>query len=169
MKLGSNEIVHKHEIGGVALGINNDEELHKAFGSMKTRMAEDHIKYTHFELYADVTPKKGSIELLIGGHVDPQFGPMVAIGIGGDYANIINEVKFMLAPISDTDIAELKTSKMGRLITSAAKRKVMDEIITYIIKIAKLMQDNPDIKNIDINPLFMSEDEIIATDFKIYK
>ncbi len=169
LKLGSNEIVHKHEIGGVIIGINDEDGLHRALESIKTKISEGHIKYTHFELYKDVTPIKGAVEILIGGHLDPQFGPMVAIGIGGNYANIINEVKFMLSPISDSDIADLKNSKIGKIIAGAAKRKVMDEIINYVVNIAKLMETNPEIKDIDINPLILSEDEIIAADFKIYK
>ncbi|MCL5009360.1 MAG: acetate--CoA ligase family protein [Candidatus Parvarchaeota archaeon] len=168
LKVGSNEIVHKHRIGGVIVGIKNEDELKKAFESMKAKMTDDHIKYTHFEVYKDVTPKKGGIEILLGGHLDPQFGPMIAIGIGGDYANIIEEVTFLLAPISDEDLTNLRNSKIGRLLASATKRKIVDEIISYTIKLAKLMEENPMIKDIDLNPLVVSEDDAIATDFKVY-
>jgi acetyltransferase len=170
LKIGSNTIAHKGEVGGVIVGIKNPEELHKAFIAVKTKAAENHLKPTHYELYKDVNvSEKRHVEILLGGHRDDQFGPLVAVGLGGEYANLLKETVFLLAPLSDNDITEFKSSKIGKLLLAAAKHKVFDEIIEYTIKIAKFMESNPCIKDIDLNPIFLFDDEAIATDFKIFK
>lgn len=170
LKLSSTAVVHKGEIGGVIVGIKNDDELKKAFETIKERASENRVKAPTYELYKDANKaEKAKVELLLGAHRDKQFGPLIGLGLGGEYANLLNDTVFLLAPLSDSDIAQFKNSKIGRLVSVAAKHKIFDEIIENMIKLSKLMEANPQIKDIDINPIFLFEDEAIATDFKIYK
>ncbi len=169
LKIASNTIAHKAEVGGVVLGIKNEEELRKAFASLKSKVNENHLKLDGYEIYEHANKEnKQNVEILLGGHRDRQFGPLIGIGLGGEYANLLNETEFMLAPISDKDLSEFRNSKIGKIISAAAKHKVFDELIDYMISVSKLMTANPQIKDIDINPIMMFEDSVVATDFKIY-
>ncbi len=169
LKIGSDKVVHKGEIGGVVVGIKTDEELKRAFDGVKSRAAENHVKPIDYELYKDVSrTDKTRIEILLGAHRDPQFGTMLGIGLGGEYAEILQEAFFMLVPMSDKDLADFKNSKVGRIVSTAVKRKVMDDLLGYAIKISKFMEANPKIKDLDINPLFIFDDDVVATDFKIF-
>ncbi len=169
LKIASNSIAHKAEVGGVVLGIKNNEELKKAFASLKAKVNENHLKINGYELYEHANKdNRQNIEILLGAHRDRQFGPLIGIGLGGEYANLLNESEFVLAPIADKDINEFKNSKIGKIISAAAKHKVFDELVDYMISLSKLMESNPQIKDIDINPIMTFEDEAIATDFKIY-
>ena len=169
LKMGSNTITHKGEIGGVIVGIRDETELLKAFNTIKSKATENHVKLTGYELYKDANRvEKAKIEILLGAHRDKQFGSLVGIGLGGEYANLLKETIFLLSPLSDSDIEELRNSKIGRLIGLATKRRIFDEIIESLIKLSKLMDSNPNISDIDINPILLFDDEAIATDFKIF-
>jgi acetyltransferase len=169
MKLGSNKIAHKGEIGGIVVDIKNEKELIKAFNSIRDKAVENRVKPTHYELYKDANRgEKAKVELLLGAHRDSQFGSLIGVGLGGEYANILKETEFLLSPPSDGDISKFKSSKIGRLINEATKPKVFSEIISYMLKLARFMEDNPSVKDIDINPLFLFDDGVVATDFKIF-
>ncbi|MEM0143423.1 MAG: acetate--CoA ligase family protein, partial [Candidatus Parvarchaeum sp.] len=98
----------------------------------------------------------------------PQFGPMIAIGLGGIFANELNETTFLLSPISDQDIDELKTSKLGRVINEFASENVFNELVSYLLKLDRFMTANNSIKDIDLNPIIMLKDKLFASDFKIF-
>ena len=145
------------------------KDISKAFNTMKSKATENHVKLTGYELYKDANRvEKAKIEILLGAHRDKQFGSLVGIGLGGEYANLLKETIFLLSPLSDSDIEELRNSKIGRLIGLATKRRIFDEIIESLIKLSKLMDSNPNISDIDINPILLFDDEAIATDFKIF-
>ncbi len=169
MKIGSDSISHKGEVGGILTGIKDLQQLEREFEDMSKKMRTESIKVPYYELYEDANKySKDSYEIILGGHRDEKFGPIVGLGIGGEYVKIINEMRFALSPVSDYDIEKIKESKAGKIVKALCKETVLNEIVTYLIKIAKLMDENPWIKDIDINPLLVSENGAIAVDFKIY-
>ncbi|MCW1293936.1 MAG: acetate--CoA ligase family protein [Candidatus Parvarchaeota archaeon] len=169
LKISSNSIAHKNKIGGVITGIKDHIELDKAFKDLNQVIKENKLNGAKIELYEDATKdKKGYVEILIGGHRDPVFGPMIAIGVGGIYANEIAEVEFVLPRISDQKIDELKRTNVGKVIMSAAKGQTFDELIGYVIKLGRFMEMNRNIKDIDLNPIIVSGNSAVAADFKIF-
>ncbi|MCW1292417.1 MAG: acetate--CoA ligase family protein [Candidatus Rehaiarchaeum fermentans] len=169
LKISSNNVAHKNKIGGVITGIKNEEELIKAFKDLNEIIKKNKLENANIEIYEDATKgNKKYVEILLGGHRDPIFGPMIALGIGGIYANEIGEVEFVLPQLSDQKIEELKDTKIGKLILSASNPEIFDKIISYIIRLGKFMQVNPNIKDIDLNPLIVSQSSAVAADFKIF-
>ncbi|MGC8516353.1 MAG: acetate--CoA ligase family protein [Candidatus Acidifodinimicrobium sp.] len=169
LKISSNDVAHKNKIGGVITNIKDYAELEKAFKNLSQIIKESRLNNAKLELYEDViNGKRNAIEILLGGHRDPIFGPMIAIGIGGVHANEINEVEFVLPQISDQKINELSGSKVGKLIVSAGGNQVLDEIIGYAIKLGRFMIANKNIKDVDLNPVIIAGNTAIAADFKIF-
>ena len=169
LKISSKEVAHKNKIEGVITGIKNENELREAITRMNTSMKANEIKDFSYEIYEDVSKYgRDYVELLIGAHRDPVFGPMIGIGLGGIYADEIELTQFALSPISDQEIEEIKASKIGKILSLAAKEPVEEKTIDYLIMLDKLMNKNPEIKDIDLNPVFLFRDRAIAGDFKIF-
>jgi acetyltransferase len=169
LKVASDQIPHKNKVGGVIVGINSDEQLMQAVSTLDSNLQSEGIKKFGYELYEDAN-KFGEtpIEVLLGGHRDPQFGPMVGLGFGGIYANELNEMEFVLSPMSDKEISNLKNSKIGRVLSKSADPAVFNEIIDYVVKLSHFMDANPQIKDIDLNPLLVFKNKAVAADFKIF-
>ncbi|MCL4372604.1 acetate--CoA ligase family protein [Candidatus Parvarchaeota archaeon] len=169
LKIESNFLAHKNKVGAVIVGIKDRKALEDAFMKLSKIAKEQKISKASFGLYEDISKfGEDRIELLVGAHRDPQFGPMVAIGLGGIFANELNETTFLLSPISDQDIDELKASKIGRIISDFASESVFNELTEYLFKLDKLMAANSNIKDIDLNPIILLKGKLFATDFKIF-
>ncbi|MCL4398185.1 MAG: acetate--CoA ligase family protein [Candidatus Parvarchaeota archaeon] len=169
LKIESNNLAHKNKVGAVILGIKDRKALEDSFMKLSKIIKEQKINKAAFGLYEDVNKfGEDKMEILLGAHRDPQFGPMMAIGLGGIFANEINETKFLLSPISDQDIDELKSSKLGTIIKEFANENVFDELVNYLLKLDRLMAANKGIKDIDLNPIILLKDKLFATDFKIF-
>ncbi len=169
LKISSHTVAHKNKIGGVVTEIKDYTELEKAFKSLNQIIKDEKLTDAKLELYADATNgKKNTVEILLGGHRDLVFGPMIALGIGGVYANEINEIEFALPQISDQKIEELSDTKVGKLIISAGGNQMLDEFIGYIIRLGKFMEENKNVKDIDLNPVIISGNGAMAVDFKIF-
>lgn len=140
-----------------------------SFTKLSKVTKEQKITKPSFALYEDISRfGEDKMEILLGAHRDPQFGSMIAIGLGGVFANELNETMFILSPISDQDIDELKASKLGRIISEFASEGVFNELIGYLFKLDKLMAANNNVKDIDLNPIILLKDKLFATDFKIF-
>ena len=151
------------------MGIKDRKALEDAFMKLSKIAKDQKINKASFGLYEDVSKfGEDKMEILVGAHRDPQFGPMIAIGLGGIFANELNETTFLLSPISDQDIDELKASKIGRIISEFSSESIFNELIGYLFKLDKLMTANNNIKDIDLNPIILFKDKLFATDFKIF-
>jgi acetyl coenzyme A synthetase (ADP forming)-like protein len=169
LKIESNLLAHKNKIGAVIVGIKDRKTLEDSFMKLSKIVKEQKINKASFGLYTDISKfGENKMEVLVGAHRDPQFGPMIAIGLGGIFANELNETTFLLSPISDQDIDELKASKIGRVISEFANENVFNELVGYLFKLDKLMNANGSIKDIDLNPIILLKDKLFATDFKIF-
>lgn len=169
LKIEANTLAHKNKIGAVVVGIKNEKDMMNAFDGLSKIVKDQNIKKSAFGLYEDVNKfGENKLEILVGAHRDPQFGSMIALGLGGIFANEISDTTFLLSPISDQDIEELKTSKLGRIIGQVASESAFNELISYLLKLDKLMDSNKSIKDIDLNPIILFKDKLFATDFKIF-
>ncbi len=169
LKIESNLLSHKNKVGAVVVGIKNEDELKASFDKLSKVAKEQSLSKPIFGIYEDVNKfGENKLEILMGAHRDPQFGPMIALGLGGIFANEINDTTFMLSQISDQDIDELKLSKLGRIISQVASDQVFNELISYLLKIDRFMNTNKLVKDLDLNPIILFNDKLFATDFKIF-
>ena len=157
IKVIAEKLSHKSDIGGVQLNLRNEAAMAEAFNDMM-----DSIKGEYPEAKIDgvlVQPMvTGGRELILGGRQDPQFGPVVLIGLGGIFVEIFEEVSVRVAPISRPDaeemIAELRGAQILRGVRGL-KPSDIDAVINALLRLSQLLVEFPQIKELDVNPLMV--------------
>lgn len=158
IKIDDPAILHKNANAGVILNINNASELKKAFSSLKKQFKDSEIIVQKQLLVG--------MEIILGIKKDPAFGMAVLCGLGGIFAEIINEKNIWITPVSEEEIEkELKQSVIGKIFEKNNLK--LSQLVKEIKKIAELAEENSQIKELDINPLFFYKDrEPMAVDIK---
>ncbi len=159
LKIASPDIVHKSDIGGIKVGLRTPEEVEAAFQlileNARTYMPKAMIYGVDIQEMAD----KGK-ELIVGCSRDLQFGPLVMFGAGGIFVNYLKDVAFRLVPMTRSDATELvEDTKIGTLLKGVRGEAPSDlqALHDTILKISQLVDDFPQIVELDINPLFAYE------------
>lgn len=171
IKLFSDTITHKTDVGGVKLNLKNDEQLVKAFREIKesvTTLAGAH----HFQ---GVTVQRmvnlsNGYELILGSTTDPQFGPVILFGMGGQLVEVFKDRALGIPPFNRGLARRLmEKTKIYEALQGVRGRKSvnLDALEEILINFSLLITENPRIKECDINPLLASENEIVALDARI--
>jgi acyl-CoA synthetase (NDP forming) len=156
VKLASLEIVHKTEIGGVALDLENGDEVRGAWRRIHDRLDEEgRLDAMEGVL---VQPMLGDgTEVMMGVNQDPLFGPVIAFGLGGIHVEILKDVAFRTSPMTDRDAREMVREVKGfRLLEgyrghAAADVEALEEAL---LRLSFLVDGLPEIAEIDLNPVF---------------
>lgn len=171
LKISSPDIVHKTEVEGVALGISNESELRACYRKIteNVRKRAPKAKVTGF-IVQKMSKGSHSRELIIGSKLDDQFGPVIMFGLGGIFVEVLEDVAFRLAPITADDARQmLEEIKAKRLLSGFRGRKAVHKgaIISCLVAVSNLVVNNPNIRELDINPLFADEKAAYAADIRI--
>lgn len=170
LKIVSDKISHKSDIGGVKININSKNELINSYNEIINNInnAFPNIEYQGIEISK---MQKSGVEILIGMFRNEQFGPIIVFGYGGIYTNLFEDVSFLLVNgLTEEYIdKQIKNTKVYELIKGyrGENPKDFEAIKDIIKKIAKLSIDFPEISELDINPIFVYEKSYIAVDIKI--
>jgi len=159
VKLASSTIVHKTDVGGVALGLTSEKEVEKAFTDMKTRLAEMG-RQTEMEGVTVQRMVTEGIEVIVGVTQDPSFGPIIMFGLGGIYAELMKDVAVRLHPLTDVDAHELVDSiKMAKLFEGSRGAAPSDtqSLEDLLLRLSALVEDIPQIAELDLNPVKVME------------
>lgn len=170
LKIASDKILHKSDIGGVKVGIETKEEAESAYDEIIANAKKAHPDIVPDGVEVQKMMPTGQ-EVLVGMIKDKQFGPMIAFGMGGIYVNLIEDVAFNLAKgITCQEIDEqIENTKVSTLLKGYRGEAPcdIDEVKEAIKRIAKLTLDFPEISELDINPIFVYEEGSSALDVKI--
>jgi acyl-CoA synthetase (NDP forming) len=155
MKIVAEQISHKSDVGGVQLNLHNSGAVTAAFEDM---MARIHQAYPEAKLDGVLVQPMvtGGRELILGGRVDPQFGPIVLVGLGGIFVEIFEESQLRVAPLARRTAVEMIENLRGYQILTGArghKRVDIDAVVETLLRLSQLLMDFPEIKELDINPL----------------
>lgn len=165
MKIMAEDIVHKSDVGGVKVGISNEEEVGKAFDSLMAIPSKSEKKVSVQEM-----APKPIAELIIGTLQDPQFGPAIMFGIGGVLVEIMKDVSFRICPITEFDademIHEIKGFKLLDGYRGAPKAD-LKSLISLLKKISEISMDYLEIDQMDLNPVFVYDSGIKIVDARI--
>jgi acetyltransferase len=159
MKIVSPSIVHKSDLGGVRLNIGSSQEVADAFDLMMLRINKHAPNAIVEGVYVEKMAEKG-LEVIIGMTRDPQFGPMLMFGLGGIFVEVMKDVTFHLAPITENEaIQMLKSTRSYELLEGKRGLKEVDisAIAVSLQRISQLTTDFPQIVELDINPLIVGE------------
>ena len=170
LKIASDKILHKSDIGGVKVGINNVEEAKTAYDEIIANAKAAHPDIIPDGVEVQKMMDSGE-EVIVGMIRDKQFGPMIAFGMGGIYVNLIEDVSFNLAKgMSSQEIDEqINSTKVSKLLAGYRGEAACDveEVKEAIKRVARLTLDFPEISELDINPIFVYEEGSSALDIKI--
>jgi acetyl coenzyme A synthetase (ADP forming)-like protein len=160
LKIASPDILHKTDMGGVRVGLSSAQEVRDAFELMVYR-ANRYLPEARVLgcLVQEMAP--AGLEILIGMNRDPQFGPLVTFGLGGIYVETLKDVTFRIAPFSRKEATQMLTEiRTHALLDGVRGNPPADKevIIDTLLRIGQLVQDFPEITELDINPLIVYEE-----------
>lgn len=160
MKISSKDVIHKSDAGGVKVGLKNDDDVRNAFNlilhSVKTHYPDASINGI---LVQEMITN--SRETILGSKQDKLFGALLMFGLGGIYVEILKDVNFRLAPISESEAKVMVESiKTIGLLKGARGEKPSDlsSIVDCLLRLSQLVIDFPEIEEFDINPLLVLEE-----------
>jgi acetyltransferase len=159
MKVVSPNIIHKTDLGGVRLDVASSQEVEDAYDLMMLRIwkrvPDALLEGVYIEKMADP-----GLEVIVGMTRDPQFGPMLMFGLGGIFVEVLKDVTFHLAPITEGEaIQMLKSTRSYEMLKGKRGHKEVDitAIAVALQRISQLTTDFPQITELDINPMIVGE------------
>jgi len=169
MKIVSQDITHKSDLGGVKLGLADEAQTQKAYEDMMAsiRQKAPDARITGVSIQKMTRP---GIELIVGLSRDPQFGPMIMFGLGGTLVEILKDVSFRLVPLARRDAAEMIKEIKGHAILQGYRGQEPVNIRAledFILLVSEFIEKNPQIEELDLNPVFGYRDGVIAADARI--
>ncbi len=168
LKAVGEKIIHKSDLKGVVLNIRSKEELILEADQMKENFSQKNIELNSFMIQPFLTTK---FELLVGSFRDSSFGPMVMFGSGGKYVEFLEDTAMRSAYLSESDIDEMiNSTKIGKIIQGVRGETSVDlpKIKNVIRNLAQMMLNHSEIKEVDLNPLIVTDDnKIFAVDIRI--
>jgi acetyl coenzyme A synthetase (ADP forming)-like protein len=156
VKLASHRIVHKTEIGAVRLNLRNEQNVREAFGDIR-RLVEQRGQRDTMEGVLVQPMLLDGVEVMVGMTRDPLFGPLIAFGLGGIHVEILGDVQFRNAPLTDRDAARMVHEIKGyRLLQGYRGRPAADvkAIEDTLLRVSRLCEETPEISELDLNPIF---------------
>jgi len=165
LKLMAEDIVHKSDTGAVKLNINNEVEIADAYDELM-KISSQSEKSISVQKMAD----EPITELIIGMTTDAQFGPALMFGIGGILVELLEDVSFRIAPITEYDAREQIHEIKGFPILDGYRGKPkadLDAIVKTLLKISDLVIKHEEINEMDLNPVFIYENGLVCVDARI--
>ena len=159
MKIASPQIIHKSDAGGVKVGLKNPQEVRIAFKEI-IRNAKKYDKKAIIKGVLVQEMVKGGKETIIGSKLEPGFGPVVMFGMGGIYVEVLKDVTFRLAPITNKEADDMISSiKTNKLLQGVRGEKPSDlkKLSECIQRLSQLVSDFKEIKELDMNPVLVFE------------
>jgi acyl-CoA synthetase (NDP forming) len=169
LKVVSPDIVHKSDIGGVKVGLTSVAGVVRAY---KEIMAAARSSYPKARIHGvSVQKMVGSgVEVIIGMSKDPQFGPVIMFGLGGILVELLKDVSFRVVPLNRRDAAEMIREVKGYPLLDGYRGRERVNVALLeemILKISDLAERNPEIKELDLNPVIVGKNSAVAVDARI--
>ena len=169
MKIASPDILHKTDVGGVRLDLRSPNDVRDSFDLMVYR-AGRYVPGAQIWGCQVQQMVSGGREILLGMSRDPQFGPVIMFGLGGIFVEVLKDVSFRVAPLADEDIDDMIQEIKGyRILTGIRGEKPTDipAIKNIIVRVSEIAVDNPEIQEIDLNPVIVHEKGASIVDSRI--
>ena len=169
LKIVSPEITHKSDVGGVRLGLKTSKQVGATYDEMVSVVRQ---KYPQSKIDGVSVQKmaRPGTEVIIGMTKDAQFGPVLMFGLGGILVELLKDISFRIVPLERKDAREMIRGIKGyRLLEGCRGREPVD-IVTLeemLLKVSQFVDDNPEIKEIDLNPIFAYKDGAVAVDARV--
>jgi acyl-CoA synthetase (NDP forming) len=169
LKIVSPDIIHKSDIGGVVVGLKTADEVRSAYQqiirNVKKHKADAKIVGV---LVQEMAPP--STEVIVGAVKDPQFGPALMFGLGGIFVEVLRDVAFRIAPVSEDEaremIGEIKAYPLLKGYRGLPPADI-DAIVKILVNTSRLVMEHQEIKELDLNPIMVYEKGAKTVDARI--
>ena len=159
LKIASPQIIHKSDAGGVKVNLQNAKDVENAFDTI-IKNAKKYNKKADIKGVLVVEMVKGGKEMIIGSKLEPGFGPVVMLGMGGIYVEVLKDVTFRLAPMTNIEADDMISSiKTKKILEGVRGEKPSDikKLSECIQRLSQLVSDFHEIKELDMNPVLVME------------
>jgi len=159
LKITSPQIIHKSDAGGVKVNLQNETDVKNAFDTI-IKNAKKYNKKADIKGVLVVEMVKGGKEMIIGSKLEPGFGPVVMLGMGGIYVEVLKDVTFKLAPMTNVEADDMISSiKTKKILEGVRGEKPSDvkKLSECIQRLSQLVSDFNEIKELDMNPVLVME------------
>jgi acetyl coenzyme A synthetase (ADP forming)-like protein len=170
MKVISPQVIHKSDAGGVITGIQSAADAENAFDTIVKNLEAFDPSAVISGIIIEQQKKKG-LEILIGGRIDPTFGKVITVGMGGTLVELIKDISIRVLPVSPEDIsAMLHELQAYRLIKGFRNEPARDKeaLIALIDAVARFFIDSAEVVEFDLNPVFLYEQGACVVDARFY-
>jgi acyl-CoA synthetase (NDP forming) len=167
LKISSPDVVHKTETGGIRVFLKTEGEVRQAFKEIISAFQSDSPEK---QLDGAMVQKLGrGFELIVGTQKDPQFGPVLMLGLGGIYAEAFKDVSFRLIPVRRADVREMMEELRSYRALENPRNGTIDlkSLEDFLLRVSALMEKHPEIQEMDMNPIFVGSEEIEICDARI--
>jgi acetyltransferase len=163
VKADSESVVHKSDVGGVAVDLKDGDAVRHAVDEMKKKLGRDLRFFVQKYL-------PGGMEVIVGAKAEEGLGHVVMFGMGGIYVEILEDVVFKLSPVTTVEAREMLTSiKAASLLDGVRGQKGVDKdgIVEVVLRVSQLVAEQLSIQEIDLNPIIAYEDRVYIVDARI--
>ncbi len=170
LKLHSETITHKTDVGGVHLNLNNGDAVRGAYNSIKNAVGTFDDTSSFLGVTVQPMVKLDGYELIIGSSIDAQFGPVLLFGAGGQLVEVFKDRALALPPLNTTLARRMmEQTRIYEALKGVRGRKAVDltALAKLMVRFSQLVVEQPWIKEIDINPLLASSDRLLALDARV--
>lgn len=169
LKISSPDIVHKSDVGGVKLHLQNAADVRQAFQAIQesVRQAAPHARIDGVAVQPMAKP---GVEVIVGMSKDPTFGPVMMFGLGGVMVEVLKDVAFRIVPLTPRDAREIIRDIQGLPLLQghrgapAADFQALERVL---LTLSEFVAQTPEVKEIDVNPLYAYPDGALAVDARM--
>jgi len=169
LKIASPDVIHKSDSGGVKLSINSVSEVKKAYDEILKKIRKQYPDAVVHGVSVQKMVRPGT-EVVVGTSKDPQFGPVIMFGLGGIFVELLKDVSFRVIPVEQRDAQEMIKEIKGYPLLLGYRGNEpanISALVEIILKISKLIEENPQIKELELNPIFVYRDKAVGVDARI--
>ncbi|MDX5482234.1 MAG: acetate--CoA ligase family protein, partial [Hymenobacteraceae bacterium] len=168
-KVVSQQVVHKSDAGGVVTDIRSEEELLEAYDSIHHHVKEQHKEAEIEGVLLQQMLKQGT-EFIIGARYSNTYGHLLMFGVGGIFVEVLKDVTFRRVPVSRSDARSMIAGiRAKKLLEGVRGKPAVDKeaLADTLLRLSQLVQDFPQVKELDINPVFGFQDKAVVADARV--
>jgi len=169
VKIVSEDILHKSDAGCVVVGVSDVKELEVAYEKVVSNALRFNPRASIRGVLVEEMVPKG-VEVAVGGLRDPELGPAVMFGLGGVFIEVLRDVSFRVAPVSEEEAEEMMREIRGfKILQGYRGSEAVDlkALVKIIVNASKMMAENEEISQLDLNPIIASKHGAKAVDARV--
>lgn len=169
LKIVSEQILHKSDIGGVVLGLTDAASVRAAFGDIVARgqAAAGEAAVQGVSVQPEVP---AGTEVIVGLLTDPQFGPVVMAGLGGIFVEVLKDVAFRVVPLTPRDAGDMIRQLRGFPVLEGTRGRPGVDVAALerlILAVSRFAQEHPEVAELDLNPVIAHGTGVVAVDARV--